>query len=178
MDSRYLWKEEHKNLKIQGNQNNNIILDENQISDEKQEQGTGSELKDKREEVKKKLPAGIDVFREKQNLVRNGRYRYLDSKGRPHDAERLTPSSKYMKPVLDALNIVDTKLDGRFDPTALEDVRKSFLDAIIACENYIDNRNPWTAEGKARLRMVKGQEIFWKGSRNNSLCFFDCSFVN
>jgi len=155
MDSRYLWKEEQKIQEVHENQNNNIIMDENQISDEKQEQATGYELKNKREEVKKRMPDGIDVFREKQNLVRNGRYRYLDSKGRPHDAERLTPSSKYMKPVLDALNIVDTKLNGRFDPTALEDVRKSFIDAIIACENYIDNRNPWTAEGKARLRMVK-----------------------
>ena len=155
MDSRYLWKEEEKNQEINEIKNNNIILDEDEISDEKQEKVSSDELSKKRVEVKDKMPLGIDVFREKQNLVRNGRYRYLDSKGRAHDAARLTPSSKYMAPVLDKLKEVDNKLSGQFDPGAIEAVRKSFIDAIIACENYLDNRNPWTDEGKARKRMVR-----------------------
>lgn len=45
-----------------------------------------------------------------------------------------------------------------------------YMQPILSCEKYISNRNPWTAEGKARLQMVKD---FQKQLQTESIQFED-----
>ena len=149
----YKWKEENQQINKQDDDNNIIIQD--QVLQENQIVPLENAIDKKRARVRKNMPEGIGVFSQKQNLIRTGKYRFIDSSGNAHDAKRTTPSSKYMKPVLNALKTIDEKLSRRYDPFQEEDIHLSFLDAIQACENYLDNRNPWTAEGKARRQMVQ-----------------------
>lgn len=149
----YKWKEENQQINKQDDDNNIIIQD--QGLQENQIVPLENAIDKKRARVRKNMPEGIGVFSQKQNLIRTGKYRFIDSSGNSHDAKRTTPSSKYMKPVLNALKTIDEKLSRRYDPFQEEDIHLSFLDAIQACENYLDNRNPWTAEGKARRQMVQ-----------------------
>ena len=132
-DGRYKWKNAEQQQPI--NVNNNIIGQEDQ-------------------QEENKMPKGMEIYAGKQDLLRTGKYSYFDSKGHSYDASRTTPSSKYMKPVLDSLKAIDDMLSEKCDPINADEMQKLYLDACAACENYLDNRNPWSAEGKARKRMV------------------------
>ncbi len=154
MDTKlYKWEEEKKQVNMQENDIN--IISEEQKQQENLYMPVEKLSDKKRDRVRKNMPEGISVFSERQNLIRTGKYRFLDSSGKIHNASRTTPSSKYMKPILDALKEIDINLSRRFDPMMENEVHDSFLTAIRACEKYLDNRNPWTSEGKARKQMVQ-----------------------
>ena len=160
MDTKlYKWNsaEEQKQDQIisQESFDNNIIKEEQIPGDIGLNSGEAGGLSEKRQLVSQNMPEGIGIFAGRQSLIMNGRYRYLDKSGREHDAARTTPSSKYMKPVLTSLKAVDDLLAKPLGEATMDQVRNGFLKAILACENYLDNRSPWSREGKARKQMVR-----------------------
>ena len=171
----YQWQEEqlqkqqeHQEQKQQNNiqeYDNNII--QNEVPEQKVQEEAGG-LEKKRTIVKNNMPKGVDIFSNKQSLLSSGKYIFFDKKGKRYNATRTTPSSKYMQPVIDRLKDIDEKLKEHINPNDSEEIQKSFQKACVACENYIDNRNPWTAEGKARLNMVKD---FYAQIRHESVMF-------
>lgn len=112
-------------------------------------------ITDQREKVAANMPPAMDVFSRKQSLVRSGNYTFLSKKGVMMKGTRSTPSKKYMKPILDNLESLDKLFLEKFDIEKKDIIQDLFRKTIIACETYIENRNPWTSEGKARLQMVK-----------------------
>ncbi len=123
---------------------------------------------DHREKVPAHMPPSMDVFCRKQSLIRSGNYSFLSKKGVMMKGTRSTPSKKYMKPILDNLESLDNIFAEKFDPGKKDVIQDLFRKTIIACENYIDNRNPWTSEGKARLQMIKH---FYVQMRSESIMF-------
>ncbi len=111
-------------------------------------------IQDKRQNVEANMPASVSVFAMKRSLISEGKYTFL-SGGTFKKAKRTAPSGKYMQPILDKLEILDKLFEKEFDAKDEEALHNGFRDAILSCEKYISNRNPWTAEGKARLQMVK-----------------------
>ena len=161
-------------------QNNLNALNQKQILDNGQDIFASNKIKDpvidepliqdKRQDVEANIPAPVSVFSMKHSLISEGKYTFLDKDGTFKKAKRTTPSSKYMQPILDKLKDLDTLLEGKFDSKDQNAIHKCFRDTILACENYIANRNPWTAEGKARLAMVKD---FQKQIQTESIQFAD-----
>lgn len=123
---------------------------------------------DHREKVPAHMPPTMDVFCRKQSLIRSGNYTFLSKKGVMMKGTRSTPSKKYMKPILDNLESLDNLFNEKFDIAKKDVIQDLFLKTIIACENYIENRDPWTAEGKARLQMIKD---FRAQMRHESIMF-------
>lgn len=123
---------------------------------------------DQREKVPAHMPPAMDVFCRKQSLIRSGNYTFLSKKGVMMKGTRSTPSKKYMKPILDNLESLDNLFNEKFDIAKKDVIQDLFLKTIIACENYIENRDPWTAEGKARLQMIKD---FRAQMRHESIMF-------
>ena len=137
------------------------------------EHASGSEpsdapIVDQREKVPAHMPPAMDVFFRKQSLIRSGNYTFLAKKGVMMKGTRSTPSKKYMKPILDNLESLDNLFNEKFDIAKKDVIQDLFLKTIIACENYIENRDPWTAEGKARLQMIKD---FRAQMRHESIMF-------
>ena len=165
-DPLYQWKEDEQNvIRVEENniiQNDEIQIENNDIAENE------APLEKKRNVVKRNMPEGISSISKRQSLIRDGKYSFFDSKGNAHDAKRTTPSSKYMKPVLQSLKAIDDRLALPCDVAEAENIRNSFLDACIACENYLDNRNPWTDEGKARKQMVRD---FYAQIKHESMMF-------
>ena len=161
-------------------QNNLNALNQKQILDNGQDIFASNKIKDpvidepliqdKRQDVEANIPAPVSVFSMKHSLISEGKYTFLAKDGTFKKAKRTTPSSKYMQPILDKLKDLDTLLEGKFDSKDQNAIHKCFRDTILACENYIANRNPWTAEGKARLAMVKD---FQKQIQTESIQFAD-----
>ncbi len=112
-------------------------------------------LDDARALVHRNLPPAISVFSGKQSLIRDGLYTYLDYHGNTRKAKRNSPSKKYMLPILDNLRRLDVLLGQNFDPLQRDNIEKCFHDICLSCENYLENRNPWTSEGKARKQMIR-----------------------
>ena len=144
-----------------------ILNDEHAINSE----DVASPIMDRRTNVPAHMPPGMAVFSEKQSLIRSGNYSFLSKKGVMTKGTRSTPSKKYMKPILDNLQKIDDLLKEQFDSKKKSVIDDLFREAIVSCETYIDNRNPWTSEGKARLQMVKDfhaqirQEAIWFSDR-------------
>ena len=141
------------------------IFESDQIKDVS---GDDSVIVDKREDIAVHLPPTAGIFSQKQSLIREGKYTFLGSDGTFRKAKRTAPSGKYMKPILDHLKDLDDLLSKKFDAKDEAAIQKCFRDTILSCENYIENRNPWTSEGKARLQMVKD---FQKQIRTESVQF-------
>ena len=157
MDSQklYKWEEERKQEEIEVQDNNIILEEEKHQSIEEKDNEPLSALDKQRNRVKSTMPSGISILAGKHSLLSSGRYKYFDKKGREHNASRRTPSSKYMRPIVASLETIDNLLSRPFSFNDEAAIQKSFFDAIKACENYLDNRNPWTAEGIARKQMVR-----------------------
>lgn len=116
-------------------------------------------IMDRRANVPAHMPPTIDIFSQKQSLVRMANYTFYSKDGTAHKGSRNKPSKKYMKPILDNLKHIDELLNMQYDPKNIDkdkdEIEKMFRKTILACEDYVANRNPWTSEGKARLQMVK-----------------------
>ena len=116
-------------------------------------------IMDRRANVPAHMPPTIDIFSQKQSLVRMANYTFYSKDGTAHKGSRNKPSKKYMKPILDNLKRIDELLNMQYDPKNIDkdkdEIEKMFRKTILACEDYVANRNPWTSEGKARLQMVK-----------------------
>ena len=126
-------------------------------------------IQDKRQNVEANMPESVSVFAMKRSLISEGKYTFL-SGGTFKKAKRTAPSGKYMQPILDNLDKLDRLFEKEFDVKDQEAIHNGFRDAILSCEKYISNRNPWTAEGKARLQMVKD---FQKQLQTESIQFED-----
>jgi len=126
-------------------------------------------IQDKRQNVEANMPESVSVFSMKRSLISEGKYTFL-SGGTFKKAKRTAPSGKYMQPILDNLAKLDRLFEKEFDVKDQEAIHNGFRDAILSCEKYISNRNPWTAEGKARLQMVKD---FQKQLQTESIQFED-----
>lgn len=126
-------------------------------------------IQDKRQNVEANMPESVSVFAMKRSLISEGKYTFL-SGGTFKKAKRTAPSGKYMQPILDNLEKLDRLFEKEFDVKDQEAIHNGFRDAILSCEKYISNRNPWTAEGKARLQMVKD---FQKQLQTESIQFED-----
>ena len=126
-------------------------------------------IQDKRQNVEANMPESVSVFAMKRSLISEGKYTFL-SGGTFKKAKRTAPSGKYMQPILDNLAKLDRLFEKEFDVKDQEAIHNGFRDAILSCEKYISNRNPWTAEGKARLQMVKD---FQKQLQAESIQFED-----
>ena len=105
-------------------------------------------IQDKRQNVEANMPESVSVFAMKRSLISEGKYTFL-SGGTFKKAKRTAPSGKYMQPILDNLDKLDRLFEKEFDVKDQEAIHNGFRDAILSCEKYISNRNPWTAEGKA-----------------------------
>jgi hypothetical protein len=112
-------------------------------------------LNDQRSVVQRHMPPSLSMFAGKQSLIRDGLYTYLDRSGHAQRAKRTTPSKKYMLPILDGLRNLDTLLDAPFNINDEKPIQDCFHSIIVACEHYLENRNPWTREGKARKQMIQ-----------------------
>ena len=126
-------------------------------------------IQDKRQNVEANMPESVSVFAMKRSLISEGKYTFL-SGGTFKKAKRTAPSGKYMQPILDNLDKLDRLFEKEFDVKDQEAIHNGFRDAILSCEKYISNRNPWTAEGKARLQMIKD---FQKQLQTESIQFED-----
>ena len=126
-------------------------------------------IQDKRQNVEANMPESVSVFSMKRSLISEGKYTFL-SGGTFKKAKRTAPSGKYMQPILDNLAKLDRLFEKEFDVKDQEAIHNGFRDAILSCEKYISNRNPWTAEGKARLQMIKD---FQKQLQTESIQFED-----
>ncbi len=112
-------------------------------------------LSDQRAATQRQMPPSLAMFAGKQSFIRDGLYTYLDSSGHAQRAKRNKPSKKYMLPILDNLRRLDALLDAPFNLADEDNIQACFHAIILSCENYLDNRNPWTREGKARKQMIQ-----------------------
>lgn len=93
-------------------------------------------------------------FRNRGKMISEGAYTFL-SDGEQIEAKR-KKQSKFMKPVTDSLKALDELLTNeKVDIDNSEEISNAFLNVCQTCETYLRNRNPWTAEGKARKAMVQ-----------------------
>ncbi len=125
-------------------------------------------LGDQRATVQRQMPPSLAMFAGKQSFIRDGLYTYLDSSGTAKKARRNKPSKKYMLPILDGLRRLDTMLDAPFNLNDEKPIQDCFHGIIVACEHYLENRNPWTREGKARKQMIQD---FYEQVKYESLGF-------
>ncbi len=101
----------------------------------------------------------MGIYAEHAEMLVNRQYQYKDD-GSMKNAKRTTKQSGYMYEVTKALKELDGCLSAEASPndyynTVYGDLMKAYRNATMACENYLMNRNPWTAEGKARKEIVK-----------------------
>ncbi len=112
-----------------------------------------------KESTEQKKDQAIPTYTERADMLVKGQYQYNDD-GSMKNAKRTTKKSGYMHEVVEAVKSLDVCLSreasgSQYHETVYEDVINAYRNATIACENYLLNRNPWTAEGKARKEMVK-----------------------
>ncbi len=158
------------NMALKQTQNTNIIDKELSLNNQIQNNVIDSPLiQDNRQKVADNMSTDIVMLSHKQELVREGKYTFLSKKGERLQGKRNVPS-KYMAPILDKLAQLDNMLDEIYDPKKMDAILKCFKETIFKCEDYISNRNPWTAEGKARLQMVKD---FKSQIQNEAVMFED-----
>ncbi|MCR5452628.1 MAG: hypothetical protein K6F00_08390 [Lachnospiraceae bacterium] len=110
------------------------------------------------ENMNEKLP-----FLIYQQLLNQGDYTYKAS-GRDKNATK-TRHSNLMTNILNSMQELDGLLSKKIEsePKALEETGNKIQEAMLTicknCEIYLEKRNPWSAEGKARKQMV---EYFYK----------------
>ncbi|MCR4749057.1 MAG: hypothetical protein K5877_04535 [Lachnospiraceae bacterium] len=97
-------------------------------------------------------------YSQRAEKLLKGNYQYSDD-GALKDAKRTTKKSGYMNKVIESVKALDECMS-REIPTLLlksgmEEILSACKRALKACEKYLLNRNPWTAEGKARKQMVQ-----------------------
>ncbi len=110
-------------------------------------------------EQKQDQDMDMGIYAERAEMLINRQYQYNDD-GTMKDAKRTTKQSGYMYELTKALKELDVCLSSEASPndyydTVYGNLISAFREATVACENYLMNRNPWTAEGKARKEMVK-----------------------
>ncbi len=127
---------------------------EDHNEEDAEEQEVRQPIDTARANVERNMPPTIALFAGKQELIRDGLYTYIDSEGKSQKAKRNKPSKKYMLPILNNLQKLDTLLAGTTQRVQWNEVQDCFQDICLACENYLRNRNPWTREGKARKQMI------------------------
>jgi len=111
------------------------------------------------ESVKQEKEKETVTYTERADMLVKGQYQYSDD-GSMKDAKRTTKKSGYMYDVTEAIKQLDITMSIEASPeeyreTVYKNVVKAYKNAAQACENYLLNRNPWTAEGKARKKMVQ-----------------------
>ena len=120
---------------------------------------TGAEIHG---EISENMPPKLLSFTNTREYILKGFYFFKTSSGEKKRGTK-SPSKGYMKPVVDKLADLDTFLEGdiprttegALDKEALDNATSYFLDALEACDKYLEKRkNPWTDEGKARYAMV------------------------
>ena len=121
-----------------------------------------------KKKIHKNMPSNLSVFSGKQRLIREANYTFLDKNGARKRGTRTSPSFFYMRPLLNNLRSLDQMLERTINLEDAESIQSKFRDVCISCENYLENRNPWTAEGKARKQMVKD---FYAEVKSESLRF-------
>ena len=152
---------EHNSLNI----NQNI----NQLDLQEQNINELSPLDKKKEIIEENMPKSIDIFVQKQDLIRHGKYTFLNDKGLKINAKRTKPSKSYMLPVLNALSMIDNWLKQPADEFSAKSLESALKLGIMKCDTYLKKRkNPWTDEGKARYQMVSD---FYKQLKTESKLF-------
>lgn len=169
----YSWREK-KNLGSINDESINAPFEQEKLIDAKGEDlftintdSKDSDLKKRRRLVENRVNESFSVFSKKSALVKNGKYVYLDEKGKEHKGSSW-PSRKYMKPVVKSLEKLDKFFEKKIDLKDKEQIEKAFLKASVACENYLANRrNPRSDDGKARRQMVMDfyEQVRWESMR-------------
>ncbi len=164
----YAWKSEPtvfmkdmKNPKdIEVGMNKKAEMDENEF---RQEENFDVERK-----IVENMPPKIDIFRDKQNLIRRADYVFIDKHGRERKGERKSASKGYMLPILNALKRLDEYFESNIILEDGDKIQNTYLDACLACEKYLKKRkNPRSDEGKARRQMVEDfyEQLKWESMR-------------
>ena len=112
----YKWKEENQQINKQDDDNNIIIQD--QGLQENQIVPLANAIDKKRARVRKNMPEGIGVFSQKQNLIRTGKYRFIDSSGNAHDAKR-------------TVQFLDFRIQAPDHPALLQSEEQLYLKCMI-----------------------------------------------
>jgi hypothetical protein len=126
-----------------------------------------SDLTRTRKRVNRGINESFDVFSQKQQLLRSGKYIYMDSKGKTHHGSK-SPSRWYMKPVLDSLRDLDALLERNVTMNDEKAIKTAFFKTAKACEKYLNKRkDPRSDDGKARRQMVADfyEQIKWESMR-------------
>ena len=163
MEKRYTWTEQKKEEPIFNNsfvlkekdsiffagENSHALLPEDELKAQKQK-GKGFE------------------FMNRGKMLESGEYYYKDGAKRKK-ATRQVKANSSMRKVVDGLKKLDTLLDSEIelDEESRKTMREAFLTVCLACETYLNRKNPWTAEGKARKQMVKDfyDQVSWESMR-------------
>ena len=128
---------------------------------------TEADLRSRRRLIENRVNESFSVFSKKSALLKNGKYVYLDEKGKEHKGSSW-PSFWYMRPVIKSLEKLDTLFDKKIDLKDRGKIENAFLKASVACENYLESRKaPSSDDGKARRQMVMDfyEQIRWESMR-------------
>ncbi|MBR4668480.1 MAG: hypothetical protein IKO76_06980 [Butyrivibrio sp.] len=122
-------------------------------------------LAEVRKKVEKKMPKKFE-FTNRGEMLEKGEYLYKDG-SKSKKAKRQVRDKSSMKNVVDTLKVLDNILSLELDLKEEDRLRDAFLDVCLACETYINKKNPYTAEGKARKQMVQDfyDQVSWESMR-------------
>ncbi len=118
-----------------------------------------------RKSVDKRMPKSFE-FTNRGLMLESGEYFYKDG-NKTKKAKRKVKDKSSMKAVVDSLKALDTLLALKLDLKKKDKIRNAFLEVCHACETYVNKKNPYTAEGKARKQMVKDfyDQVSWESMR-------------
>ena len=118
-----------------------------------------------RQNVEKQLPPGFN-FVNRGKLLASGEYTYKAGK-KTKKVSRKVKEKSSMKAVVDGLTKLDDLLAQKIDLKKADQLQAAFLDVCQACDTYINKKNPYSAEGKARMQMVQDfyKQVSWESMR-------------
>ncbi len=111
------------------------------------------------------MPRSFD-FVNRGKLLSSGDYLYKSGKKSKKGSRKVKEKSS-MKAVVDSLSALDDFLEENIDLGKAKLLQNAFLDVCKSCEEYINKKNPYTAEGKARKQMVEDfyKQVSWESMR-------------